>query len=474
MLSVVLQLPGDVVVLLISLIGFRFLLYFRSYFFSWRRYRQRQHRHTSELRLLDSLPFLKIQITTRGSEGSTEVMKRGIDYIQLLAREAPAFYGHYFCIEIVTENVLQKQYFTSTFSACPVPVVVYVMPEAYQTPLRTRLKARGLHYMVQLRRKGIGQRNGRTFIVHYDEESVMTPGELRNLWWHLAHAAQRLLEGPIYYPFEYLDAPIICRAMEANRPIGCFECRHVMEKGIPLHLHGSNLVIEEKLENDLGWDIGNLDGRPFIAEDYIFGVQAFLRYGSSVFGWHGCVMLEQPPFSLTSAFRQRYRWIFGVLQGIEMVQRVRSFSYLSRKLQVQLVWGTRYRVATFALGLPAGVCSLFALCYQAIRFLLGWSIISLPFPLELWMILVGFLWLNSIYIGAFYNVSAICQMKRWELVTELAKVIAVAPLAGIVESSAAFWAVLRWCSGQREIAWTPTPKTRAADRQAIAQKEAVV
>jgi len=43
--------------------------------------------------------------------------------------------------------------------------------------------------------------------------------------------------------------------MEANRPIGCFECRQVMESGTPLHLHGSNLVIEEDLEHELGWDI---------------------------------------------------------------------------------------------------------------------------------------------------------------------------------------------------------------------------
>jgi hypothetical protein len=66
-----------------------------------------------------------------------------------------------------------------------------------------------------------------------------------------------------------------------------------METGTPLHLHGSNLVIDEELENELGWDIGNLDGQAFITEDYIFGVLAFVKYGPSVFGWHGCVVTVQ-------------------------------------------------------------------------------------------------------------------------------------------------------------------------------------
>ena len=101
------------------------------------------------------------------------------------------------------------------------------------------------------------------------------------------------------------------RALAASRPITCFECRTVMETGVPLHLHGSNLAVEERLENRLGWDIGLLDGAPFVAEDYTFGMDAFMREGREAFGWHGCVALEQPPFSFPSVFRQRHRWIFG-------------------------------------------------------------------------------------------------------------------------------------------------------------------
>lgn len=460
-------------VFLISLTGLRFLMYFRSYLFHWKRYRQRKQVSTAELQQVQDPPFVKIQITTRGSEGSTEVMQRGIDYVMLLAQEAPQLYGHYFSVEIVTENYSQKEYFERTFSGYPVAVSVAVMPKDYQTPNHTLLKARGLHYIVEQRRSGWNRKPGRTFIVHYDEESVMTQTELRNLWWYLAHTTHRLTEGPIYYPFEYKEASVLCRAMEANRPIGCFECREVMERGVPLHIHGSNLVIDEALENEFGWDIGNLDGRPFIAEDYVFGVNAFLRYGPSIFGWHGCVMLEQPPFSIKSAFRQRYRWIFGVLQGIEMMKRIPTFYKLPRKLQFQLTWGIRYRMATFALGLPAGAISLGYLCYEAFQLASGVMITPLPLPLAIWMVVVGLLWINSVYIGAFYNVSAISQVRRRDLLVELAKVITVVPFAGLIEGSAAVRALWDWISGKREVAWTPTPKTGQADRQAIAQKQEV-
>ena len=53
----------------------------------------------------------------------------------------------------------------------------------------------------------------------------MEPDELRKLMHYLSTSPKPLSEGPIYYPLEYSDAQMICRAMEANRPISCFECR---------------------------------------------------------------------------------------------------------------------------------------------------------------------------------------------------------------------------------------------------------
>ncbi|GCE20842.1 hypothetical protein [Dictyobacter kobayashii] len=181
-------------VALISLINIRFLSYFHSFFFHWPRYRQREDVTTEDLQKLP-MPFIKIQTTTRGSQGSTEVIRRGIEYIMRLAREAPTFYGHYLSIEIVTEAEEQKHQFEREFASYPVPVSVIVLPKDYQTPGNTQLKARGLHYMVELRRQGFNRKHGRTVIVHYDEESVMEPLELRRLFRFLALTDKKLTEG---------------------------------------------------------------------------------------------------------------------------------------------------------------------------------------------------------------------------------------------------------------------------------------
>lgn len=134
-------------------------------------------------------------------------------------------------------------------------------------------------------------------------------------------------------------------------------------------------------------------------------------------------------------------------------------------MRLQLTWGTQYRIATFALGLPTGAISLLYTLYLAVSvLLLGRDYLPLPMPLMFWMSIVGFLWLNSIFIGAWYNLTSaevISLRQRW---IEGAKVIAIAPVAGILESTAAFWAVVQWSRGNRKVSWQPTPKTRDADK----------
>ncbi|MET4095243.1 glycosyltransferase family 2 protein [Arthrobacter sp. UYCu712] len=471
-ISLVLSILGPVVFVGVSIIGVRMASSWWSFLFRWRRYRRREAVSTSALRALE-VPFVKIQITTRGSAGSTEVIVRGIRNVVALALEDPAFYGRFLSVEVVTESADQSENLQQVFDGSPVPVDVLVVSQDYETPNGTKLKARGLHYVVEQRRALWKRKPGRTFIVHYDEESVMVPSELRKLIGCLATTDKKILEGPIYYPLEYMHASALCRAMEANRPIGCYECRHVMESGVPLHLHGSNLVIEESLENDIGWDIGCLDGQPFIAEDYVFGMKAFTGYGKDVFGWHGCVMLEQPPFSVHSAFKQRYRWIFGVLQGLTAMSRNPLFALLPWRTRTGLVWGTRYRIGTFALGAVVGVLS--AVIFPVFLILAMESLLlndeaPLPAPGSAWLALVGIMWMGSVFIGACHNV-ADAGLDRWTRAAEIARALVCAPVAGFIESSAALWAVLQWAGGKRGVSWVPTPKTKKADLQSIRSGE---
>jgi len=391
-----------------------------------------------------------------------------------LANEDPDFYKTKLCVEVITESEKQGRIIKTTFASAAIRVAAVAMPKNYQTKNGTQLKARGLHFAVEGRRRGWNKVDGRTFIVHYDEESVMTPGELRKLFAKLATTDKKILEGPIYYPLEYMNASPLCRAMEANRPIGCYECRHVMESGVPLHLHGSNLVIDEALENEIGWDIGSLDGQAFISEDYVFGMNAFVKYGREVFGWHGCAMLEQPPFSVKSAFKQRYRWIFGVLQGMVMVRRLKSYKSLPALIKLQIIWGTRFRIATFALGAIVGALSYLTMplfTARALHYIFTNDVQPLPELMNIWLSAVGVMWLGSIFIGAWYNVNN-AGLDRWTMVGEMARAIVVAPVAGFLESSAAFWSVFHWSLGKRTVNWVPTPKTKAADVVANAAAQA--
>ena len=111
---------GYPIVTLISIIGVRYLSYFHSFFFHWRRYRQLKPVTNEELKSLPRIPFIKIQITTRGSAGSTEVIRRGIQYVVELVREDPGFYKSIVSIEIVTESLEQKLRLEREFAWVPV------------------------------------------------------------------------------------------------------------------------------------------------------------------------------------------------------------------------------------------------------------------------------------------------------------------------------------------------------------------
>jgi hypothetical protein len=465
---------GFVLIGLITPIGIRMVAYWWSFYFYSGRYRFREDITTISLMRLPELPFIKVQWTTLGSPGSTEVIIRALRQLEELAAEAPEFYARFLSAEIVTENpeqaALIQQVFSASLLAQPTCIVT---PPDYQTPRNTKLKAKQLHYMVELRRAGMNRKPGKTFIVHFDEDTLMVPREFRKMIWQLAHTDKSCLTGPIYYPLEYGQATKLARATEASRPITCFECRRVMETGEMLHIHGSNIVMEEEFENRVGWDIGQLDGQPFIAEDYMFGMKAFITEGKDSFGWHGCVALEQPPFSFPSVFRQRFRWVFGVLQGMSADTRLPEFKDLSWRLRMKVIWGTRYRIFTYGAGsLTGGLALLYmpAWLYVAAEKLHHGQSLNVPWYLAAWFSLVGIMWLGSNLVGAWLNTKDAGFMPAKQ-VAEITRAIVITPVAGMMENLAAVWAVTKWVTHHRTIEWKVTPSTKAADDETNGRTE---
>ena len=463
------QAVGITLTVLITFIGIRMILYWTSFLFQPGRYRQRVPVSVQDLKALAEdhrIPFTKVQFTTKGSPGSSEVIIRGLRQLERLAAEDSGFYARFLSAEVVTENAEQAELIARRFEFSPLARVDCVTtPADYRAPRGTQLKAKQMHYLVELRRAGWNRRPGRTFIVHLDEDTLMVPDEFRKMLKYLTLTDKKVLTGPIYYPLEYDDASKLARATEATRPITCFECRRVMETGVPLHVHGSNIVVEEELENRVGWDIGTLDGVPFVAEDYMFGMEVFLKEGREVFGWHGCVAWEQPPFSFPSVYRQRYRWVFGVLQGMSVSIVLPEFHSLPWHLRMKVIWGTRYRIATYALGTLVGALSLlflpWALLVTGLQLHSGQAAGVSPW-LDAWFSVVGLMWLGASVMGGWMN-ALHTRRNHAAMVTEVARSIVLSPVAGFMENMAAMMAVMKWMLGIRGMVWHSTPSTKAAD-----------
>lgn len=395
--------------------------------------------------------FFTIQITTKG--GNLKVVLRGINYALRAVRQYPTL-KKLLRIEIITEDKAEAATINRLYKDAPVAVRAYRLPSDYQTPNDTRLKARALHYMVELHRKHPRD----AYIIHYDEESVLLPKDLARLARNLLKNPVGISEGSISYPLEWLEAHPLCRTMESNRPFGCHECYVVMTHPAPLHLHGSNLVIQERLENELGWDIGSFQDKPLIAEDLVFGLMAYIRYGKDAFGWHGVEMLEQPPFTLKAAVKQRERWVMGALQGVAHVRSLPGWDDLSWWQRAKIQYLIRLRIFTYAVGLPVSLASL-----TSWTLLLAWNALlaAMGAPLDLhlsWFAIPGLLmWLGGTQLGLAQNLRA-TRLRKSQKLREHLNVLVRTPFAGLYDTYGPAKALLKWTFGVRGVVWVPTPK----------------
>ncbi|MBS4040392.1 MAG: hypothetical protein KGZ81_07295 [Flavobacteriales bacterium] len=392
-----------------------------------------------------------IQITTKG--GSVAVVRRGIEYAIKAVGKYPIL-KHVVSVEVITEEMEDKLALDREFADAPIPVTTYILPADYQTPNGTQLKARALHYMVEIHR----QTPRNSYIVHYDEESVFTEDNLARLVRNLLKKPLGISEGSISYPLEWEDSHIMCRTMESSRPFGCHECYLMMTNPAPLHLHGSNLVVQERLENKIGWDIGTLGDKPLIAEDLVFGLMFFLKFGKKSFGWHGVEMIEQPPFTVKAAYKQRERWVLGALQGVAHVRSLPEWKKLSlgERIKIQLV--IRLRVLTYAIGLPVSIISLvllmFYVGYNFTSFLIGTEALN---PLTIAAIPGLAMWLGANQIGLWQNLRYTKKNVPQKLL-EHAKVLVMTPFSGLFDTAGPAVASIKWLFGVRGMAWIPTPK----------------
>lgn len=280
-----------------------------------------------DLRRIPNDPRIIFQITTR-SATKTSVVKRGIQSIIESCKYTK--YSKYEII-IVTEDVNDKK----TLQGLPCEVLCVdqsFSPNAIK-------KARALQYAVLHRRKQRKQ-NSSHWIFHMDDESYVVPQTILSILKFIREKKGIASEGPIFYPLKFEKANRITALAESMRSFGCFECVTHMHNPPPIHMHGSNLLVRSDVEDKIGWEFG-----PILAEDQRFGYELFKKYGRNSMGWHGGILLEQPPLNLKDHFMQRRRWVIGNLQNIENFSKFFKFRLI-------------YKCTSFFLGFVSGVISL--------------------------------------------------------------------------------------------------------------------
>jgi beta-1,4-mannosyltransferase len=409
----------------------------------------------NQLRVLND-PFIIFQIMTR-SAISSDVVKRGIESLHRSCRDIS--YSEY-SVSVVTEDPNDVSYVTGA--------KVIVVPRRYSTNRGAIRKARALQFAVEQRRV-IGDSGPDRWIFHMDEESFVTTQTLLSLLTFIREKRGLISEGPIAYPLKFGDASRLSFLAESVRPFQCYDCVSQMTQPPPMFMHGSNLFVRADVEDNVGWDHGTT-----VAEDQLFGVKVYEKYGN-VFGWHGGLLLEQAPLNLIDHFKQRKRWVIGTLQNLK---------YLPRKLKARIY----LRAATYWLGFLSAMASIAMYAYYFSPYVVlffarlfgipyalphltslpiatpqsishsflasGHFSLSLPivYSVAFWqsvlqtalgacLLLALIIWLTSYQIGLRQNLQYATNMGSPKRVLIHLEQLALSPIIGIIETFPAFYAV---------------------------------
>src|ERR687897_1857363 len=283
----------------------------------------------TDLRRIRNDPEIIFQITTR-SATRTPVVIRGVESIVESCQKVN--YDGYE-ISVVTDDEKDKD--TLSNYKCEVIVV----EKGYST--NAIKKGRALQYAVEFRSK-CAKNSIKQWIFHMDDESCVTTQTVLSLLKFIRSAGPAVVsEGPIFYPLKFENANPITAIAESIRPFTCYDCVSQMTNPPPIHMHGSNLLVRSDIEDVIGWDFG-----PTLAEDQLFGYKVYEKYGPKSLGWHGGMLLEQPPLNMKDHFMQRRRWVLGSLQNMSKFPIIHKFKVM-------------FKLSTYFLGFVSGIVSIF-------------------------------------------------------------------------------------------------------------------
>jgi hypothetical protein len=180
-----------------------------------------------------------------------------------------------------------------------------VCPEKFQSANgKSKYKARALEYFrIQ------ANLNEYDWIMHLDEESVIDGESVRRSFEFIRYGEHHLGQGIILYNgYQYWKNWFftVADSIRVGDDLARFNLQYSLIKRPVFGVHGSFLLTNGELENEVTWGFGSL------AEDFEFSHAAWEK-GFTVGAIHGIVR-EQSPMSVIDFMKQRRRWYLGICQ----------------------------------------------------------------------------------------------------------------------------------------------------------------
>ncbi len=391
-----------------------------------------------DIRRIHNDPKIIFQITTR-SATKTQVVRRGIQSVIDSAKKAN--YCDY-KISVVTDDLEDVRTLKN------VKCEVVAVEKSFTT--NAIRKGRALQYAVEHRRR-TGENTAKYWVFHMDDESYVTAQTLLALLKSIREGGHVAMEGPIFYPLKFESANRLTAIAESVRPFACYDCVSQMTNPPPLHMHGSNLLVRSDIEDTIEWKFG-----PTLAEDQMFGYKIYERYGPDSMGWHGGILLEQPPLNIKDHFFQRRRWVLGTFQNLQKFPRWHRYKLMYKSLTYFL--GFASAVSSTALTLYNYVPAFLLLpSYETVLDVLLDRLPKISFDaitaaadigaIEIGtasiLLFTSIVWIMSYQVGLFLNLkySKIGLAKRLSLHVQT---LFLCPVIGLVETFPAFWATIEF------------------------------